>query len=84
MLELRDRHWSPMDRYVEGTMIPLHVDDATWLQPLGFRYRVYTPGELNDLLLPYGVCLEAVLDRNGRRVHPPATPEELFVIARKS
>ena len=82
-IELRERRWNSEDRYVEGSVVAIVLDDPARLCPVPFRQRLYSVPELFELFASVGMSLEAVLDAAALPCTPTAEQEEIFVVARR-
>jgi SAM-dependent methyltransferase len=80
-IELLDRHWNAEDRYLEGWIVPIVLDDPAWMRAIPFRQRLYSVEELFELFCAVGMSLEAVLDDAGLPSAPTEEQPEIFVLA---
>lgn len=83
-IELLDRHWNAEDRYVEGWIVPIVLDDPASMRAIPFRQRLYSIEELFELLCAVGMSLEAVLDDTGVPSAPTEKQPEIFVLASRN
>jgi len=83
-MELLDRHWNADDRYVEGSITPIVLDDPGSMRSIPFRQRLYSIEELFELFCSVGMSLEAVLDETGGQSVLTEAQETIFVVARRS
>jgi len=80
-IELLDRYWNAENRYVEGSMVPIILDDPAAMREIPFRQRLYSVEELFELFCAVGMSLEAVLDDTGLPSAPTEEQAEIFVLA---
>lgn len=80
-LELLDRHWNPAERYVEGAITPIVLEDPGSMESIPFRQRLYSVEELFELFGAVGMSLEAVFDETGSGSTLTESQAEIFVVA---
>ena len=85
-IELLERRWSEDERYAEGDLLVILLDDpGAGLAPITFRQRIYTLGELFETYASVGMTLREVIDDSSLR--PPGEPSdagrEISLVAEK-
>lgn len=83
-IELLDRRWNAEDRYVEGWIVPIILDDPASMREIPFRQRLYSIEELFEIFCAVGMSLEAVLDDTGLPSTPSKGQPEIFVLASRN
>ncbi|HVY79150.1 MAG TPA: methyltransferase domain-containing protein [Solirubrobacterales bacterium] len=84
MLELLEHCWDPSTGYLEGTRIPIHLEDYLYdLTPMPFRQRLYGVDELREILRSVGMSLRSVHAADGTEIEPTDAEPEIFAVAVK-
>ncbi|HEV7483644.1 MAG TPA: class I SAM-dependent methyltransferase [Solirubrobacterales bacterium] len=80
MIELVEHRWNKSDRYMEGAMIPVRFGEVLdELKPIEFRQRLYTVGELREIMASVGMEVDRVFHGSGKVREPTAKQFEIFV-----
>jgi SAM-dependent methyltransferase len=81
-IELVDHNWNGETRCQEGTITYIGEVFEGW-DPIPFRKRLYSIGELADIYASVGMTLTNVFQGSGKAGRPKSKQYEVFVEARK-
>ena len=83
-IELTDHWWKDDDRRLEGTAAAIRIGEVLEkLDPIPYRSRLYTVGELTQIYTSLGMTLTNTFRGNGKAGRPRNTQYEMFWEARK-
>jgi len=85
MVELIDHRWDKRSRYLEGSTTPIVFGGVVEKpEPIPFRQRLYSVGELTEIYGSVGMKLTNVFRGNGKPRPPKDTQFEVFIEGRKA
>lgn len=83
-VELLDHRWNAQTRCLEGTTTSIPIGEVfERLQPVPFRKRLYSVGELTEIYTSVGMTLTGLYRGNGKAGRPRDSQFEVFIVAAK-